>query len=154
MERFILQILNMQTAEGRMGALAASMKDMQDRIAGFTNRHHRIEITFTQVSLSFPRHSLTIKGNQVAQRMKTNNKKSPGETKMREVSWTLTKKLAQKRSSAGWWCWAIERVQLLLLQLFSNGGATDIVFVTVLHSSWGSNCVVRWSLRNAGRTLP
>ena len=114
-----------------MGALAASMKDMQDRIAGFTNRHHRIEITFTQVSLSFPRHSLTIKGNQVAQRMKTNNKKSPGETKMREVSWTLTKKLAQKRSSAGWWCWAIERVQLLLLQLFSNGGATDIVFVTL-----------------------
>ena len=47
-----------------------------------------------------------------------------------------------------------ERVGLLLLQLFPNGGATDIVFVTVLHSSWDSNCVVRWSLRNAGRTLP
>ena len=46
------------------------------------------------------------------------------------------------------------RVGLLLLQLFPNGGATDIVFVTVLHSSWDSNCVVRWSLRNAGRTLP
>ena len=44
------------------------------------------------------------------------------------------------------------RVGLLLLQLFPNGGATDIVFV--LHCSWDSNCVVRWSLRNAGRTLP
>ena len=46
------------------------------------------------------------------------------------------------------------RVGLLLLQLFPNGGATDIVFVTVPHSSWDSNCVVRWLLRNAGRTLP
>ena len=46
------------------------------------------------------------------------------------------------------------RVGLLSLQLFPNGGATDIVFVTVLHSSWDSSCVVRWSLRNAGRTLP
>ena len=45
-------------------------------------------------------------------------------------------------------------LRLLLLELFPNGGATDIVFVTVLHSSWDSNCVVRWSLRNAGRTLP
>ena len=45
-----------------------------------------------------------------------------------------------------------ERVGLLLLQLFPNGGATDVV--TVLHSSWDSNCVVGWSLRNAGRTLP
>ena len=35
------------------------------------------------------------------------------------------------------------RVGLLLLQLSPNGGATDIVFVTVLHSSWNSNCVVR-----------
>ena len=25
---------------------------------------------------------------------------------------------------------------------------------SVLHSSWDSNCVVRWSLHNAGRTLP
>ena len=49
-----------------------------------------------------------------------------------------------------------ERVGLPLLQLFPNGGATDVVFVTlsVLHSSWDSNCVVLWSLRNAGRTLP
>ena len=58
---------------------------------------------------------------------------SPGEIKRREVSWTLTKKLAQKRSRAGRWCWARERerVGLLLLQLFPNGGATDIVFVTL-----------------------
>ena len=47
-----------------------------------------------------------------------------------------------------------ERVGLLLLQLFPNGGATDMVFVTVLHSSWDSNCAVWWSLCNAGRTLP
>ena len=80
----------------------------------------------------------------------------PGEMKRREVSWTLKKKLAQMRSRAGRWCRARERerVGLLLLRLFPNGGATDIVFVTVLHSSWDSNCVVRWSLRNAGRTLP
>ena len=35
------------------------------------------------------------------------------------------------------------RVGLLLLKLLPNGGATDIVFVTVPHSSWDSNCVVR-----------
>ena len=46
------------------------------------------------------------------------------------------------------------RVGLLLLRWFPNGGATEIVFVTALHSSWDINCVVRWSLRNAGRTLP
>ena len=45
----------------------------------------------------------------------------------RDVSWTLTKKLAQKSREMvlGW------RVGLLLLQLFLNGGATDIVFVTL-----------------------
>ena len=58
---------------------------------------------------------------------------SAGKIKRREVSWTLTKKLAQKRSRAGRWCWARERerVGLLLLQLFPNGRATDIVFVTL-----------------------
>ena len=35
------------------------------------------------------------------------------------------------------------KVGLLLLQLFSNSGATDIVFVTIPHSSWDSNCVVQ-----------
>ena len=152
-------MLNMQTAEGRMGALAASMKAMKDRIAGFTNRHHRIEITFTQVSRSFPRQSVTIKGKQAAQRMKKKKKRkkesrrdqdeggeldsheeaSPEETECREVVLGYIYR---------------ERVQLLLLQSFPNGGATDIVFVTVLHSSWDSNCVVWWALRNAGRTQP
>ena len=47
-----------------------------------------------------------------------------------------------------------ERVGLLLLRLFPNGGATDIVFVTVLHRSWDSNYVERWSECNAGWTLP
>ena len=43
------------------------------------------------------------------------------------------------------------RVGLLLLHLFPNGGATDIVFVTLFCIAVGT---VRWSLRNAGRTLP
>ena len=47
-----------------------------------------------------------------------------------------------------------ERVGLLLLQLFPSGRITDIVFVAVLRISWDSNCVVWWSLRSAGRTLP
>ena len=46
------------------------------------------------------------------------------------------------------------RVGLFSLQLFLSGGTTDIVFVTVLYSSWDRNCVVRWSLRNDERTLP
>ena len=54
-----------------------------------------------------------------------------GEIQRMEVNWTLTKKLAQKRSRAVRWCWARERVGLLLLQLFPNGGATDNVFVTL-----------------------
>ena len=44
---------------------------------------------------------------------------------------------------------------LLLLQLFPKGGATDIVFVTLFCKAVGTaKCEVRWSLRNAGRTLP
>ena len=64
------------------------------------------------------------------------------------MNWTHSKKLAQKRSRAGRWCWARERerVGLLLLHLFPNGGATDIVFVTVLHNSWDSSCVVRCAM--------
>ena len=50
---------------------------------------------------------------------------SPEEMKRMEVRWTLTKKLAQKRSRGGRWRWARERererVGLLLLQLFPNG---------------------------------
>ena len=47
---------------------------------------------------------------------------SPGEIKRREVSW------ARQR----------ERVGLLLLQLFPNGGATDIVFVTLFRIAVGT----------------
>ena len=68
-------------------------------------------------------------------------KKSPGEIKRREVSWTLKKKLAQKRSRAGSLLWAKERVGLLLLQLFSNGGAMDIVFVTLFCIAVGTATV-------------
>ena len=77
---------------------------------------------------------------------------SPGEIKRREASWTLTKKLdfhsrVQARSRGGRWCWTLKlaqrrsragrcscmglRVGLPLLQLFPNGGATDIDFVTL-----------------------
>ena len=54
--------------------------------------------------------------------------------------------------------WEVElglRVGLLLLQLFPNGGATDIVFVTLFCIAVGTAIAWwRWSLRNAGRTLP
>ena len=70
------------------------------------------------------------------------------------MSWTLTKVSPDEIKSREVDLGYRERVGLLLLQLFPSGGATDIVFVTVLHSSWDSNCVVRWSLRNGERTLP
>ena len=69
---------------------------------------------------------------------------SPGEIKRREVSWTLRKKLAQRRSRTGWWCWARERESWT--SFASVVGHCD----SVLHNSWDSNCVVRRSLRNAG----
>ena len=79
----------------------------------------------------------------------------PGEIKRREVSWTLTKKLdfhlrVQARPRGGRWCWTLKRAQersragrwswaqkvgLLLLQLFLNSSATDIVLVTLLHTA-------------------
>ena len=37
---------------------------------------------------------------------KKKKKKSPGMIKRREVSWTLTKMLPQKRSRGGRWSWA------------------------------------------------
>ena len=67
------------------------------------------------------------------------------------MSWTLTKvspdEIKSREVDLGL------RVGLLLLQLFPSGGATDIVFVTVLHTvgtaiAWcGGRC-------DAGRTLP
>ena len=53
----------------------------------------------------------------------------PGEIKRREEVLDPQVSREFKRSRAGRWCWA--RVGLLLLQLFPNGGATDIVFVTL-----------------------
>ena len=50
------------------------------------------------------------------------------------MSWTLRKKLAQKRSRAGRWSWARERESWTsFASLFPNGGATDIVVVIL----WG-----------------
>ena len=45
---------------------------------------------------------------------------------------------SHKEASPGRWCWARERVGLLLLQLFPNGGATDIVFVTLFCIVFGT----------------
>ena len=61
----------------------------------------------------------------------------PGEINRREVS---PDEIKSREVELGL------RVGLFSLQLFPNGGATDIV--SVLHSSWDSSCVVRWSLRN------
>ena len=69
--------------------------------------------------------------------------------KRREVSWTLTKKLAQKRSRAGRWCWTGEReldffcfscfpvaeLQTLSLWLFCVSVGTAIVWC-------GGHCAV------------
>ena len=47
------------------------------------------------------------------------------------------------------------RVGPLLLQLFPQRRSYGHCLCdSLLHSSWDSNCVVRWSLRNARRTLP
>ena len=99
---------------------------------------------------------------------------SPGEIKRREVSWILTKSDAfagpgeiksgevvldpqvspeEIKNKEVELALGVGLLSLELL-LFPSGGATDIVFVTVLHSSRDSNCVVLWSLRNAEQTLP
>ena len=64
---------------------------------------------------------------------------SPGEIKRREVvldPQVSPEEIKNAEVELG------SRVGLLSLQMFRNGGATDTVFVTVLHSSWDSNCVV------------
>ena len=62
---------------------------------------------------------------------------SPGEIKRRERSWTPKKKLAQKRSRARRWWWAIYREMDLFCFSFFFSPTAEL-----------------WSLRNAGRTLP
>ena len=60
----------------------------------------------------------------------------PGEIKRREVvldPQVIPEEIKSREVELGL------KVGLLLLQLFPNGGATDIVFVTVPHSSWDSN---------------
>ena len=43
-------------------------------------------------------------GYSIKETYSSRESQSPGEIKRREVSWTLTRKLAQKRSRAGRWC--------------------------------------------------
>ena len=65
----------------------------------------------------------------------THEETSPEEIKSREVelgeSWTSFASVVSQRRSYG-----------------------HCLCDSVLHSSWDSNSVVLWSLRNAGRTLP
>ena len=70
---------------------------------------------------------------------------SLGEIKGREVSWTLTKKLDAFAGPGEIKSREVElglRVGLLLLQLFPNGGAADIVFVTLFCIAVGT--VTAW----------
>ena len=68
----------------------------------------------------------------------TSEEQSPGEIKRREV--VLDPQVSPEEIKS-------REVELgLRAGLLSR--VTDIVFVTVLHSSWDSSCVVRWSLRN------
>ena len=63
----------------------------------------------------------------------------PGETKRREVvldPQVSPEEIKSREVELGL------RVGLLLLHLFPNRGATDIVFAIVPHSSWDSNCAV------------
>ena len=60
--------------------------------------------------------------------------------------WCCTFKLAQKRSRAGSWT----SFTSVVSQRRSYGYC---LCDSVLHSSWDSICVERWSLRNAGRTF-
>ena len=69
----------------------------------------------------------------------------PGGIK-RRGRWCCTFKLAQKRSRAGSWT----SFTSVVSQRRSYGYC---LCDSVLHSSWDSICVERWSLRNAGRTF-
>ena len=64
-------------------------------------------------------------------------RQSPGENKRREVSWTLTKKLAQKRSRAGRWCWATGRFFCFASVVSQRRSYGHCLCESVLHSSWG-----------------
>ena len=76
----------------------------------------------------------------------------PGEIKRREVVLDPQVGLEEIKSRE------VElglRVGLLSLQLFPNGGATDIIFETLFCIVVVTAiCVVLWSLRNPRRTLP
>ena len=65
--------------------------------------------------------------------------RSRDEIKRREVNWNLTKKLAQRRSRAGRWCWLDSWISFasVVSQRRSYG---HCLCGFVLHSSWDSSC--------------
>ena len=67
--------------------------------------------------------------------------------------WCWTLKSAQKRSRAGRWGWA-QKVGLLLLRLFLNSGAADIVLVTRSSTAVEraiAQCTSRWAMARGHR---
>ena len=59
------------------------------------------------------------------------------------MSWTLTKKLAQKRPSAGRWCWAIER---------ERESSTSFASVVSQRRSYG-HCLCNCAAQQLGQQL-
>ena len=78
-----------------------------------------------------------------------NLSQSPGEIRKREVSWTLKLALRDQEQGGGAGLESWTSFASLVSQRWSYGHCDSVP-----RSSWDSNCVVRWSLRNAGRTLP
>ena len=74
--------------------------------------------------------------------------------KRREVSWTLTKKPRRDQEQGGGAGLHTESWTSFASVVSQRRSYGHCLCDSVLHSSWGSNCVVLWSLRNAGRTQP
>ena len=89
-------------------------------------------------------------GGELDSHEEVNSFAGPGEINLRGGRWCWTLKRAQKRSRAGRWSRAL-KVGLLLLRLFLNSCATDIVLVTLLRTAvetaiaWYTSCYVTQS---------
>ena len=72
----------------------------------FVSPAWRVRNCPTKLPVCIGKREVVTQGDVV--RLARSSKQSTGEMKRREVSWTLTKKLAQKRPRAGRWSWAME----------------------------------------------
>ena len=96
-------------------------------------RHERD--TCTLICLGIVRLTYTARSNNAQSRVQERSKGG-------RLSWTLKKKLAQKRSRAGRWCWARERESWTPFASVVSQRRSYGHCGSVLHSSWDSNCVV------------